>query len=398
MKVLFTASTASHILNFHLPYLEYFQKQGWSVHAACGGAPVSIPCADKVIALPFKKRMWAPENFRAASILRREIRSEGYTLISAHTSLAAFFTRMAVMGLRKRPPVACTVHGYLFDDNTAPAKRSVLLAAERLMAPYTDLLMTMNRWDDALADKYRLGRKTAYIPGVGVDFSRLDGPDFHAGRGLRARYGIPPEAFVILYPAEFSKRKSQEVLIRAVKRLPERAVLVLPGDGALLGKCRTLAVRLGLEGRVVFPGHIKDIGGWYAMADAAVSASRSEGLPFNIMEAMYCGTPVAASAVKGHTDLIRGGETGLLYPYGDADACAGKLLRLMDSRELRQELSANARAAVERYGLERVFPQVIRQYKALLPEDLKNELPAENVMERHLRQEPLAAGWDNGHG
>lgn len=379
MKVLFTASTFSHILNFHLPYLEYFQKRGWSVHAACGGTPAPVPYADRVIPLPFKKRMGAPENFRAAAVLRGEIRAGEYALISTHTSLAAFFTRMAVIGLRRRPLTAYTVHGYLFDDETAAAKRSVLLAAERLMAPYTDLLMTMNRWDGALADKYRLGRKVARIPGVGVDFSRLDAPE--AGQTLRAERGIPRDAFLFIYPAEFSKRKSQEVLIRAMKQLPERAVLALPGDGALLDECKTLVFQLGLERRVIFPGHVRDMGDWYAAADAAVSASRSEGLPFNIMEAMYRGLPAAASAVKGHTDLIRGGETGLLYPYGDADACAGRLRRLMESEELRRKLSANARDAVEQYGLERVFPQVIRQYEALLSE-------------RRPEREQLTVGWD----
>ena len=59
-KVLFTASTYSHILHFHRPYLRLFREKGWEVHAACGGAPAAIPEADEVIHLPLEKKMTAP--------------------------------------------------------------------------------------------------------------------------------------------------------------------------------------------------------------------------------------------------------------------------------------------------------------------------------------------------
>ena len=101
---------------------------------------------------------------------------------------------------------------------------------------------------------------------------------------------------------------------------------------------------------------------WYGMADIAVSSSRSEGLPFNVMEAMYCGLPVAASAVKGHVDLIRHGETGLLYPYGDLEACAVVVRSLIDDAELRNQLSAAARKDVEKRSLSHVLSKVMDQY------------------------------------
>ena len=182
---------------------------------------------------------------------------------------------------------------------------------------------------------------------------------------MRQKWNIPGDAFVLIYAAEFSKRKSQGVLIRAMGLLPENVALVLAGDGALREECQGLAQRLGLGGRVLFPGQVRDIPAWYAMADAAVSASRSEGLPFNIMEAMYADLPVAASEVKGHRDLITDGVTGLLYPYGDEGACAGQILRLMGSEQLRRELGWSARAAVEQYSLERVLPIVWEQYTGL---------------------------------
>ena len=365
-KVLFTASTYSHIVNFHLPYLRKFREEGWTVHAACGGAPMLIPDVGRVIDLPFEKSMGSPKNFKAARLLGAELRREGYELIITHTSLAAFFTRLALRGLGERPLVANMVHGYLFDDGTPWLKRSLLLGAERWMASATDLVLTMNQWDYDTAKQYRLGQKVVQVPGVGVNFARFDGVPVDRRGTLRKQWGIPEDAFVLIYAAEFSKRKSQAVLIEAMKRLPEQVWLILAGEGALREACREQARALGLEERVVFPGQVRDVPGWYAVADAAVSASRSEGLPFHIMEAMYAGLPVVASEVKGHADLIADGVTGLLYPYGDGGACAEQILRLAASEGLRRELARNAKANVEQYGLERVLPMVWGEYAALV--------------------------------
>lgn len=364
-KVLFTASTCSHIVNFHLPYLRKFREEGWTVHVACGGAPMPVPDVERVIDLPFEKSMWSPKNLKASILLSDEMRRENYALIITHTSLAAFFTRLALWGLEERPKVANMVHGYLFDDETPWLKRDLLLAAERWMAPDTDLVLTMNQWDCELAERYQLGGRVVQVPGVGVDFSRFDKVPPDTRQRLRKELSIPEDAVVLIYAAEFSVRKSQNVVIRAIAQLPEHIMLVLAGEGALREECRELAQKLGLEDRVLFPGQVRDIPAWYAMADAAVSASRSEGLPFNIMEAMYAGLPVVASEVKGHSDLIEDGVTGLLYPYGNENACAGQIGRLVESEQLRRELAQNAEEAINQYSLEQVLPVVWAQYAAL---------------------------------
>ncbi len=383
-KVLFTASTFSHILNFHLPYLAQFKRLGWQVHVACGGLPADglpdIPGADAVFALPFKKKMLAAGNFQAARLLRQKIAAEKYALVSTHTSLAAFFTRLAAAtALSPRPLLLNMVHGYLFDDQTPALKKTVLLSAEKLMAGCTDLLLTMNRWDLAAARKYRLGCRIDFIPGVGVDFSRFaaSGEGAASGQARRVQLGLGPQDWLLVYAAEFSGRKSQAVLLRALAELaqagplPGRLVLLLAGQGDKLAECRQLAGQLGLLAaggpvQAIFPGQCGDMPQWYAAADAAVSASRSEGLPFNIMEAMQAGLPVVASAVKGHLDLLQEGESGLLYPYGDAAACAAQLARLLREPGLAVRLGQNAHRQVQQYGLEQVFPQVWAQYERII--------------------------------
>lgn len=361
-KLLFAASTLAHIRKFHLPYLRQLKEEGWVIHAACGGSGENIPHTDALLDIPFKKRMFSPENFRAAWLLRKRIRQERYTAVIVHTSLAAFFTRLALLGLKDRPTVVNMVHGYLFDDRTPFLKRSILLAAEKLTAPVTDLLITMNRYDFEIAKKHRLGRKIAAAPGVGVDFSGLEGRRTGCPEVLRRRLGIKPEDFVLIYPAEFSNRKMQHILLHAMTVLPENTMLVLPGTGDRLGSCQKLAQKLRISHRVRFPGYVEDMAGWYEMANAAVSASQSEGLPFNIMEAMYFGLPVVASDAKGHTDLILEGKTGFLYPCGDWAACAQRIRRLMDHPALARSISRAGAEKVKQYGLDSIQPKIMELY------------------------------------
>lgn len=146
-SVLYTASTFSHILNFHLPYLRRFRELGWQVEVACGGPVRDIPFADGAVSLPLEKKMSSPANFQAASQLRAMVIRQQYDLIITHTSLAAFFTRWALRGMKHRPKLINVVHGYLFDDETSGLKRGLLTRAETMTAPQTDLLLTMNAWD-----------------------------------------------------------------------------------------------------------------------------------------------------------------------------------------------------------------------------------------------------------
>jgi len=366
-----TASVWRHIRSFHLPYLARFRQLGWETHVGCAGIPADAPHVDAPIELPFEKRMTSPANLRAMGLMKRRIRAERYDLIITHTTLAAFFTRMALAGAFSRTADCPTrlvnvMHGYLFDDDTPALKRRVLLEAERVTAPRTDLLLVMNRWDEGAARRYRLGARIESIPGMGVDFSALDAAGDADGSRLRQALGIGKDAFVLIYAAEFSNRKCQPVLIRAMTALPENAVLALCGSGATLQACRALAEELGVANRVLFPGQVEDMPAWYRMADACVASSRSEGLPFNLMEALRAGLPVVASATKGHTDLIEDGVNGFLVPWGDDAALAERVRRLMDDGALTARLGARAARGMDRYALKSVLPAVMDLYLSAL--------------------------------
>lgn len=361
-KILYIASSFGHLATFHQPYLRWFAEQGCEVHAAAGGAPCALEGVSRTISLGLEKRMGAPANFGAAWTLRRLVRAERYDFVSLHTSLAAFFARLALLTMGSaRPVVMNTVHGYLFDADTPQPKRLVLRTAERLTAPVTDWLLTMNRQDTEIAQRGRLGKRIYETNGMGVDTARFAPADEARRQQARAQLGLPPDAVVLVYAAEFSARKNQAMLLHAMKRLPEDTVLLLPGRGDRLEDCKALAASLGVAARVRFPGFVRDMQACYHAADLCVSASRSEGLPFNVMEAMACGLPVVASDVKGHQDLVEPGVTGLLYPFGDADAFSGAVHRLGDPQR-RRTMGEAARQAVQPFAIEPVFAQLTGLY------------------------------------
>ena len=108
---------------------------------------------------------------------------------------------------------------------------------------------------------------------------------------------------------------------------------------------------------------------WYAACDVVVSASRIEGLPFNLMEAMYYARPIVASDVKGHHDLLAPGQAGLLYPYGDAAGCARHISHLMDKPDDAYAMAQRARQTVAPYLLPQVEGQIMDCYQALLSQE-----------------------------
>lgn len=415
-RVLYAASTFGHLRSFHLPYIEALRDEGCTVVALAGGDPSGMPRGVRCVVEPFTKSMTAPCNAAVVRDVAALVRREGFDEVLVHTSLAAFFVRLGVAlsgvrrggaggayradgvcradgahGVARRGPrVVNTVHGYLFDAATPVAKRTLLLGAERLVAGVTDDIVTMNAQDTEIAVGHRLCRgRVVQVDGMGVDLARCRVAGPSERERARRELGIPADAFVLLYAAEFSPRKNQAMLVDAMAGLPERVVLALPGRGELLEACRGRAERLGVAGRVWMPGYVEDLSVWRAAADLCVSASRYEGLPFHAVEAMACGLPLVLSAVKGHEDLVggvgpcgggdRGGaggkgapaargatewqRCGMLYPFGDVGAFRTCVLRLMDDAALRDAMVSAAVECAWRYGRDRVMGTLMELYR-----------------------------------
>lgn len=366
-KILYAASTFGHLKSFHLPYMKELLSLGAQVHAMGAGDPSGMPEGVRTITMPFQKRMVSWKNIQCSWRIRKLIREEGYDLVSVHTSLAAFFVRLGILLGGRRPRVVNTVHGYLFDCRTKFPKRLVLLAAEKLTRPVTNVVAVMNRQDEQIAKQHRLYRdRLVFLDGMGIDLTRFirSAETEERIQALKNQLECKPEELIMVCAAEFSGRKNQAFLVRALARLKAQGILcrlILAGDGERLEEIRQLAFSLQVQECVHLPGYTRDLAPYFYLADVSVSASRIEGLPFQIMEAMACGLPVVASRIKGHEDLIEPDVNGLLFDFDDQDGFCRAIRRLYEDPDLRERMGRAGQEKIERYRLEKVLEENVKK-------------------------------------
>ena len=115
--------------------------------------------------------------------------------------------------------------------------------------------------------------------------------------------------------------------------------LVFVGSGPMKDELDAAAKHLGVAADVVFQPAVADVVRWLHAMDIFVLPSRSEAMSNALMEAMACGVASVASNVGGNPELVREGETGLLFPSEDAEALTVQLRRLVDDTQLRTGLA-----------------------------------------------------------
>lgn len=154
--------------------------------------------------------------------------------------------------------------------------------------------------------------------------------------------------------------KGFDVLIDAFGRVapqhPEWSIVIL-GEGPEREPLRTQAERLGIGDRLVLPG-IGDSAAVLAEAGVFATATRVEGFPNALLEAMANGLPVVATDCRsGPREIVRDGHDGYLVPVDDIAALAAALDRLLGDPQLRAVLGARARDVLDRFAVAHVAAQ-----------------------------------------
>jgi GalNAc-alpha-(1->4)-GalNAc-alpha-(1->3)-diNAcBac-PP-undecaprenol alpha-1,4-N-acetyl-D-galactosaminyltransferase len=150
----------------------------------------------------------------------------------------------------------------------------------------------------------------------------------------------------ILALGRLTSEKGVDTVLRAFAlisgKFPDWRV-VIAGDGPERAALTNLRGQLGLNGRVEFVGQVRDVENWLAEAGLVVHASRREGFPNAVLEAMAMGAPVICTDCRsGPSDLIQDRINGRLIAVDDVTALAGAIAELIENPGLRVRLSSEA--------------------------------------------------------
>lgn len=165
----------------------------------------------------------------------------------------------------------------------------------------------------------------------GIDTARYV-RDAEGGRRVRAEWGLGPRAALVGLVGRLDPMKDHPTFLQAAalvgERFPEaRFVCVGGGPRALAEELRALGARLGLEERLVWAGPRRDMTAVYGALDLLALASRGEGFPNVVGEAMACGVPCVVADVGDAARIV--GDEGLVVPPGDPAALAAGIARAL---------------------------------------------------------------------
>lgn len=364
-KVLFTAKESSHIIHFHLPYLKFFKDAGYQVHVACEDA-IGVPYADMMYDIKFGRNPFTLKNIYNIGKIRKLIKEQKYDIIHCHTPVASAVTRIAAIGKKTRDlTVIYTAHGFHFFKGAPIFNRIIYYGMEKVLSFFTDCIITINDEDfyAAKSGKFKAAR-ICKVDGVGIQRGRF--LNCRHNERIRDELGIEIEDFVMVCVAELSYRKHQDMLIEVAyiaKKRIKGIKLLLVGKGEYMERYIDYSRSKDLKDSVVFAGYRRDIPEIMAVCDIAVSSSRHEGLPVNIMEAMASGLPLIVTDCRGNRDLVDNGNNGFIVDSDDVEGFVERLETLYMDENLRKNMSQKNRAKSEKYDIAIVIEQMKKIYE-----------------------------------
>ncbi|MFN2114728.1 MAG: glycosyltransferase family 4 protein [Anaerolineae bacterium] len=308
-----------------------------------------------------------PLSLGVARRLRRRIIKSGADILHTHDYKTNVFGGLAARRADRSIPWVATVHLH----TTTSRRLRLYRALDLFLLRLADRVITVSR--DQRRSLLARGldrRRVVLIPNV------IDAASYSAAaaerNAARASLGLSRDAPVVLTVGRLTEQKGLDDLLSALVTVREArpdARLLIAGDGPDRESLEQQARGQGLGGTVTFLGYRDDVPSLLAASDVFALASRAEGLPMALLEAMALGVPAAVTAVGGVPDVVRDGVTGLLVPPGDPDALAHRVLELIGDAEMARSIGAAAQQSVRRsYAPDHAARLLAATYRAVLAE------------------------------
>ena len=313
--------------------------------------------------------------------------SEGNTMagwLDSFRALVLLFTYF----IKERPTI---VHSFLFRANIISRIAAFLsgvpvtISSVRVMGGEKRYYHVIERLTAFMVDHYAVVSeqvKKHIVAKAGVPENKIsviyngvasEGSSPSGKTSLMNCPGLNPGDMVVMTAGRLHRQKGYDFLIQAIgqvqRSFPAVKLLIL-GEGEEENSLKRLADSLDLTRKVIFTGLCPDPGSLLSRAELFVLASRWEGLPNVLLEAMAAGKPVVATEVGGIPELVVQGVTGVLVPPQDVQALAHAIEGLLGDERRAQAMGAAGR---ERVGQHFSIAAMIEKTENLYHELLKRK-------------------------
>lgn len=194
------------------------------------------------------------------------------------------------------------------------------------------------------------------------------------GNEIRKRYNLE-DYFMIFSSGRMVERKGFRYLIEAMPYILGRfqnTKLIIGGDGPEKENLEKLAIDLGINDNVIFPGFIpdQDFPKYMKTCDVFVlpsivdSKGDTEGSATILLEAMACGTPVVGTKVGGVPYAIKDGKGGFLVEEKSPRQLVEKIVMLLEDENLGKEMGESGRRYVkEKFSLDKIAERYVNEFE-----------------------------------
>lgn len=366
-KILIAANLDLFFAKFLFPHLKYLKEQGYEVHIACKNTGIEIPYCDKQFDVSFARGLNIKDNIQSYRQMKQIFKSNHYDVIHCHTPFGAAITRLAHHRTHSKGKMIYTAHGFHFFKGASWKNWLLFYPVEKWLAHYTDILITINE-EDYQISKSKFKTNTRYIHGIGLDQNKFKKKISEKEKNtLRESLHLNDNDFVMIFVAELTNEKGQLWLLSALQPLLKKypnMKLLLPGNDSLNGACQALSKELQIDKQVQFLGFRKDIPQLLQISDISLSSSYREGLPVNLMEAMYYYLPIVATDCRGNRDFVKEGVNGFIISNHDSAIFCQKVEQCYQGID-KEQVKKYDQEYIQQYLLDNVLKEMNCIYREI---------------------------------
>jgi glycosyltransferase involved in cell wall biosynthesis len=288
------------------------------------------------------------KDLKALCSIYKILKQEKPVIVHTHSSKAGIIGRFAakMCGIKN---IVHTIHGFSFNDTQSFLKKNLFIFLEKAGAKISRKLIPVSTENITKGLDNNIGKKEQYhYIRLGVDIDNFK--NFTDTPSLKKELNIDNNDILVTTIGPFKPQKNLPDFIKTAKNISEkdkRFKFVIVGDGTLRPQFENLIKEYNISNNIFLTGWRRDISNILNSSDFFVMTSLWEGLPISTIEAMCCGLSPIVNDVDGQREIVKDGFNGFLIKPYDIKATEEKIMLLADNKNLKQEMSLNAKNSID---------------------------------------------------